>query len=269
MKKLTLDEIKKNQLEILLAYDKFCKENNLTYFLCGGTLLGAVRHKGFIPWDDDIDVFMPRPDYEKFLELTSFNPIKENIYTCSPYPCLKKIDYPFIKLLDMTTKVSETGRPKQFMAIWIDVFPVDGISDDINSVKKLVNKLAKLRRWFCSCSQDFSAAKNFLNLLKRLIPTLILRIYGVNKLCRKLDSLCKTNPYKNAKNIAGLVWGYGMKECMSKDELKSSVDVQFEGHTFPAPVGWDTYLRNLYGDYMQLPPEDKRVCHGFDAWKLD
>ncbi len=269
MIKLSSDEIKQTELSILKEFDSFCKNNNLTYYLCGGTLLGAIRHKGFIPWDDDIDVFMPRPDYERFRELTSFNPIKNNIYTCSAFPCKKQIDYPFVKLLDMTTKVIEEGRPKQFMAIWIDIFPVDGFPENIKERKKYINKMAKLRRWFCACSQDFIAAKNFLNLLKRLIPTILLRLYGTKGLCKHIDSLAKKYPYNDSSTIGCTIWGYGIKECIDKSNFSSIVKVDFENQQFNAMNGWDNYLKSLYGNYMQLPPEEKRVCHNLIAYKLN
>ena len=93
--KLSITEIKNIELSILIEFDKYCLNNDLTYFLCGGTLLGCIRHKGFIPWDDDIDVFMPRSDYEKFYELTLNNPIKENLLTSTYRKCKNIIPYPY------------------------------------------------------------------------------------------------------------------------------------------------------------------------------
>ncbi|MCR5400438.1 MAG: LicD family protein [Treponema sp.] len=268
-KKLDLKEIKEAELAILIEFDKFCKKNNLNYSIAYGTLLGAIRHKGFIPWDDDIDVLMPRPDYERFLELTAFNPITPTIETCGFFPCKTQVDYPFIKLIDMTTRVKETGRPKQFMGIWIDIFPMDGIPSDLKSQTKIMKKIFVLRRWFCSCSQDFSASKNVLTFLKRLLPKLALSIYGIKRLCKKMDDYSKTRiPYEEASVVAHTIWGAdGVRECLPKEGFEKTVDVEFEGHKFPAPSCWKENLTNLFGDYMQLPPEEKRVLHVFEAFK--
>lgn len=101
-KELTSSEIKKAELDILIAFDEFCREHKLRYFLSSGTLLGAIRHKGFIPWDDDIDVSMPRPDYEKFYELTKFNPIQKKFITSVYRKCLNKTYFPFMKIVDIS-----------------------------------------------------------------------------------------------------------------------------------------------------------------------
>lgn len=112
-KELTINEIKNAELSILIAFDEFCKKHNLSYFLSSGTLLGAIRHKGFIPWDDDIDVSMPRPDYEKFYELTKFNPIQKNFVTSIYRKCLNKTYFPFMKIVDISTQISEDQKKQR------------------------------------------------------------------------------------------------------------------------------------------------------------
>ena len=118
MKKITPEEIKKIQLDLLIQFAEFCKKNNLYYCLAYGTLLGAIRHKGFIPWDDDIDVIMPRPDYEKFCKLVAEKKIATSLQNNSTYP--------FVKIIDTRTLVRERFAQKEEVGIWIDVFVLDG-----------------------------------------------------------------------------------------------------------------------------------------------
>lgn len=269
MKELTFDEIKQKELELLIAFDDFCSKNNLKYILTGGTLIGAVRHKGFIPWDDDIDVEMPRPDYERFKEMTAFNPIAENIESCSAFPCKTRINYPFIKLVDMTTIVKEKAKPHQFMGIFIDVFPLDGIADDVKTQAKVMRSFARKTRFFCACTEELLASGNVFKTIKRLIPKIFLTLYGTKRYAMKMDRIASRKPYETSDTVATIMWGRGgIKECKPKFHVENTTLLDFEGHKFSASAFYDEDLTKMYGNYMELPPESERESHSFKAYAL-
>ena len=269
LKPLEMEEIKKIELNILTEFADFCKKNDLKYYLGYGTLLGAVRHKGFIPWDDDIDVLMPRPDYNRFVELTGFNPIKENLETRLYKACLHPNIYPFAKLIDNSTIVFEKGKSKKNISgLWIDIFPLDGYPEDKSKAYALFDKYQRLRKL-----QDLATTNPFYinqSLIKKIIKTLILspaaKLYGIKKLCAKINLLAQTFSYEDSKALADFTWGDSRDCYLLKEELEPAVELQFENRTFKAPASYDLYLKRLYGDYMQLPPENERVSHGMKAF---
>lgn len=163
MKKIeTIDEIHKIELEILIAFDEFCKEHNLRYSLGAGTLLGAVRHKGFIPWDDDIDLFMLRSEYDSMLEIAKTESVIAGRYRIiSPYD--EDMPYPFVKIIDIKTKVVEKGKNTDF-GLWLDIFPVDFCG---NSKKEAEKKRKNCGSTVISCL-DISRLNGKKQILRKL-----------------------------------------------------------------------------------------------------
>ena len=271
-KPLTLEEVKKIEFNILCQYADFCSQNNLKYYLGYGTLLGAARHKGFIPWDDDIDVLMPRPDYDKFIKLTGYHPIKPNLETRLYRDCKNPNIYPFAKVIDTNTIVYEKGKVKKNISgLWIDIFPLDGYPEDIIAAQQLFNKYKLLRNL-----QDLATTNPFYvnqNILKKIIKTFFIapfvKLYGVRKLCKKIDMLAQTYSFEEYKKTADFTWGDNIDSYLLKSELEPAAKVEFEKSCFNAPAGWQQYLTRLYGDYMQLPPESERIPHGFKAIKIN
>ncbi|MEE1198583.1 MAG: LicD family protein [Acutalibacteraceae bacterium] len=258
MKELTIDEAKKIELEILLFFDKFCKENNKQYFLAGGTLIGAVRHKGFIPWDDDIDTYMMREDYDWMIE--NFNKIKsQSRYKLIP-PSSEHAKHSFVKIIDVKTVKIENGVAynNDYLGVDIDVFPLDGQPDTIKEYNKWHKKLMTIYRLHTYCIID-TAGK-----LKRIIAVPLIRLFtgGRKTLLKRAEKLHKKYTYENAKYI-------GPKECAfntyndryKKEWFDKAIDGEFEGHIFPIPIGYDAVLTQLYGDYMKLPPVEKQITH--------
>ena len=276
LKKMNTEEIKKCELNLLSAFAQFCDKNNLKYYLTYGTLLGAVRHKGFIPWDDDIDVMMPRPDYDKFIELTGFSKINDSYETRLYKNCSHPNIYPYAKLIDNSTIVYEKGKAKKNVSgIWIDIFPLDGYpdweaADSITALnaKDLFNKYRKLRNMQDLCTTNPLYVNQ--NIIKKIIKFSLLpfiRLQSVKKLCKKIEDNAQKYNYEKCDAVADLIWGDRWDIRIKKSELEPAELMYFEGLQFKVPHGWDSFLKLLYGNYMQLPPEDQRITHGFNAYK--
>ena len=262
MQELRLDKIKQRELSLLKDFAKYCDEHNLCYVLAGGTLLGAIRHKGFIPWDDDIDVMMPRTDYVKFLYLQQ-NDRNFSLRTISDNSsCI-----PFIKILDKGSVVdSKYVDIPNANALWIDVFPIDGLPEKTLSLKLRFKYIHFLRK--CLVITMAKPAKGT-SVLRAIVKTVLyypLKCVGSYRFARWIDLYSQKINIDKTKYIGGLVWGYGPQERMPKKEWLDRVKVEFEGCEFWAPGCWDLYLSNLYGNYMQLPPEEKRITHNMVAY---
>lgn len=261
MKKITLSEQRQIELDILKAIDSFCRTRGIQYMLSAGTLLGAIRHKGFIPWDDDIDIVMPRRDYERFFRTFNNETEEKNLRLISYRD--KTLVYPFLKVIDKRTVVVEDFINPKFgqTGVWVDIFPIDGIPKN--------KKVYKLFRFYkhvheVAVSDPNSASTNFRRIVKRILRVVLGNPdpYSVSSL---YDEKAKSYPIEEGKPIGVLVWGYGKKEIMPYSYLET-VEVEFEGHSFFASKMWDTYLTQLYGDYMKLPPIEDRKGHRANAY---
>ena len=255
-RKLDKRELQERELQILICFDQFCKEKHLKYYLAGGTLLGAVRHKGFIPWDDDIDVCMPRPDYEKLVEMF---PVDGNFFIKSR--SLKNWAAPFAKLLDLSTEVRSIYNEEE-KELWIDIFPVDGLPADIGEVEKIYKDCDFYRRLYCLGTARLGGGKTAFRKAAKFLLKPMIEIYGVDTLGRKIEEIAMRHPYETSDYVGVVTWGlYGAGERMKKSEFEKATTVEFEGHIFPAMSCWDSYLTGIYGDYMTPPPPEKRQTH--------
>lgn len=270
-KEITLSEQKELQLGLLESVHNFCEKYNLKYVLTYGTLIGAVRHKGFIPWDDDIDIAMPRSDYQKFIELSKINPIDKNISVVS-IQTDKRCVYPFMKVYRNDTEVRENISSSFTTGVWIDVFPLDNMSDNLVVATNLFNKVKRLRKikeaelWVRN--DQVSLWKGILlvlyGYLLRLFLPLKYLIPSIEKKARLFESNTLT------RYVCVVVLGtYGISEIMESTAFSQRCTLPFEGKQRYVPKDWDYVLTKLYGDYMQLPPEEKRISHhGYTAyWK--
>lgn len=263
LRKIALEEMKAIELDILIAFDDFCNKNNLRYFLSAGTLLGAVRHKGFIPWDDDIDVTMPRDDYEKMFEILP-NILEKTNYRLISYRDKSSI-YPFAKIIDKRTIVIEQMvNPLYRTGVWIDIFPLDGLDENDQPFEFD----ARIRKKYALLAANPDAATTPLRktLKKILIP--LARKRDLFQLALEDDKNAASIPISSNRDLGLVIWGYGKRERMPYSFLKST-RIAFEGRMFSAPEQWDLYLNSIYGDYMKLPPEDKRIPHFCDAFWID
>ena len=259
--KLNLDDLKRIELEILEVIDKFCNENDIEYFLDSGTLLGAVRHKGFIPWDDDIDLIMPRKDYNKFKKL--FNAANDR-YKFLTYDLCDDYYYLFGKVVDTnTTLVEDIGRQRiANFGVYVDIFPIDGLPD--NSFRK---KLLREKMWLLRAMWDDSLIKKpRKNDIVRKIRFKVSHMVGWKRLCKAIDKTIRKIDYRDVKYSGNIIAASKKTRQVRSEVFRTHTLLKFEGKEFRAPIGYKEYLKELYGDYMKLPPKEKQVSnHVFSA----
>lgn len=258
MKSIDVNELKQIQLDILKYVDSFCKENNIKYFLAYGTLLGAVRHKGYIPWDDDIDIVMLREDYDRFVH--SFNNREQDKhYRVHSYELDETYPYSFAKVGDMRTYFEEEIRYSVDTGVNIDVFPLDYIPEDEKVQKTVMRKRKVLMR---------IADMKRLPLLKRrgLVKNIILAVchiitfpISMRKIVMLLDHNAQQFNLKYSPNCCDIA--YGSQKPYLTEAFSKVKELQFEDGVYPCPIDSHHVLSKMYGDYMKLPPKEKQVSH--------
>lgn len=265
MHSIELDELKKIELNILLAFHEYCEEKGLRYMLYYGTLLGAVRHQGFIPWDDDVDVAMPREDYEMFFKWFSSDNSFENIKLIS-YRNRSSI-YPFVKLIDTRTEVVEDYvNPRYKTGVWIDIFPIDGLPENDYPFK--VNRKTLMKYDF-TVGDTTKGTTRFRRVAKRLL-TPFFASPDIYRDAAHLDAVASETPISPNHDAGIVVWGDGEQERMPYSFLLERTLLDFEGHLLYGPAQYDNCLTRLYGDYCTLPPEKERKPHAIHAtWIAD
>lgn len=268
MKELNLNEIKKIEIKLLKEFKAYCEEHGLKYFLSNGTLLGAIKYNGFIPWDDDIDVIMPREDYDRFVK--EF-PSNEKIKLLSDETCNNYI-FTFAKLSDSSTLIQNQTTLKGYeYGIHIDIFPLDRWNDDGNIAHKEARRIQKLCQKMCFSISHFSKGRSLFHTCAKNLIIAWTHIIGYTYYRAKLYSIIEKNINYFEGNYSGcLVWPiYGIREIIPTEVFSDVVEVEFEGDKYPAPVGYDVYLRSLYGDYENDPPSKKQKSHHkYKAYKI-
>lgn len=261
MKEISDQELKRIELDIMVAIHQFCKANGIAYYLCGGTLLGAVRHGGFIPWDDDIDIYMPRPDYERFI--SCFSDAHCKVLT---YRSTRGYYLPFAKVCDNRTILREKFAPDiPSCGVFVDVFPLDGLSNEIQKA----SRIHRISRFLLYLAGLAGSKSQKVHSLKGLCKNIISYVLPQQWLLWAVDTFSKRYSFSNSEFV-GVAFGfYGERETYMKAVFSETVDIEFEGMTFCAPKEMGQYLKTLYGNYMELPPMEKRVTHhSFEAfWK--
>lgn len=257
-KELTLREAQLIGLKIMKAFDVFCRENGLIYYLSGGTLLGAVRHKGFIPWDDDVDLMMPRADYQKMIAIG----FPEG--DCKLYSLENSHGYcrPWARLTDASTILcGESYFHGDSEGLGIDIFPIDGVPEG-RLATKLFFKQIRLNDALCkSARRNRIPEGERLARIKAFLPKLLKPI-GAKRFARRMNHIAMKQPFADSRfRGVSMVTHYGEREKMPAEVFDHPIELDFEDMKCPAPNGYDLYLTRLYGDYMQLPPESARGRH--------
>ena len=269
MNNLTFREIQLEELAILKKVKEYLENNNLKYFLIGGTLLGAVRHQGFIPWDDDIDICMPREDYDRFIEICNEKEIDEN-YVLMAYERKNSV-YPFAKVVNKRIVID--SKSIEDRNLWIDIFPIDGYPDSYEESLKMSKKLNFYKGiMYLQNTQFKSIIKEKKKISNRIIKCAlkpIACIIPARHISKKIIDICTKYKYADSVYVGGAVWGYGISERIEKNKFcTSAVKMKFEDEEFSVPFGYELYLKSIYGDYMELPPEENRITHGIIARKV-
>ena len=267
---MELKEIQSAELSILKVLLKIIEKYHLKYYALGGTLLGAVRHKGFIPWDDDIDIGMPRPDYERFLQIAE-KELPEPFHIYSFCGGKKLSESYFSKAVDESVTIKRVfcGNEMEY-PIWVDIFPLDGVPEGklLFSIWKnrgmLLAKLFTLAQ--VSKQYDVSLPReNFVNRKEKVIR-IFLKLH-INKLLdektlwNRLDRLLKKYDYNDAKKLINFCGNWHMKEMFSKSVYGEGALYPFEDVMVRGPQDYDFVLTQMYGDYMTPPPENQRNHH--------
>lgn len=256
-----LTDIQRKLLEMLRWFDGFCRENHLRYYAVGGTLLGAVRHEGFIPWDDDIDLALPRADYERLAELMKDQRFGDYVLE-SPKYADDSFCYPFTKLYDTTTTLIENKRRPIVRGVFLDIFPLDGIDDDIETGKAFLKKVSARYHLYLSLTGGIRKGRSFYKnaavVTARLIPRCIV---DPTALRISLDEMCRQYDFDRSLFVGNLLGAWGERELVTREIIGEPVEYPFEDMTVMGVEKYDEYLTSIYGDWRQLPPEDKRESH--------
>lgn len=265
MKEIGKEELKIIQLDILKSVHDFCEQRGLRYSLTYGTLLGAVRHKGFIPWDDDIDIMMPRPDYEIFQRTyAGFN----SDYSVQSYYNDASYWFSFIKVYDKRTLFVEAAARN---GVYVDIFPIDGMPEEQEDINKIRNEVSLLvnhdLRWATKEYRVRTKKKDrILNYLKYQCRRFMVgsRLDTI----KKIDEMFLGNAFESSP-MAGIFFFDRMTAVLPRTLYEHYKPIQFEGHMFNSIGDTHLFLKCVYGDYMQLPPEEQRVGrHNIHAYWL-
>lgn len=253
MRLLNIQETKLIQLDILQAIHDCCEKNGIKYSICGGTLIGAIRHKGFIPWDDDIDIFLLREEYDKLIRIFKD---ENNRYVLHCLENDPQYNYPYAKVEDSKTYVKEKVTAYR-MGVNIDVFPVDNCCDTEEESIAYIKGARKSQMLYKGKLVIPGKRNSFMTKMSIYGIKLITCFNSLRSLAVNLTVYSKGGE-ENSKYVATMVSGYGIRELQLRSNFRDFVTVPFEDREFMAIKEYDSYLRSVYGDYMQLPPEEKR-----------
>lgn len=257
MKQLNTKEKHEILLNILKEVHAFCEQNSITYYLAYGTLLGAVRHKGFIPWDDDIDICMPRPDYERFIN--TFLSENTQIRVVSNEADHK---YPFFfaKVYDTNTLLKSQSTFKYKIGLYIDIFPIDGIPSDTELQKKYIHKFNFYRNIYNIKAIKYRKGRKMIKNIFLISTRLITFFVPITFLSRKIEQINKTYNYEESE-LVSIAASNDNRLFFDKDLFEKQIKLNFEELEVNAPYNFHEILKRNYGDYMKLPPKNKQVSH--------
>jgi lipopolysaccharide cholinephosphotransferase len=264
----TTRKVQLKQLEIMIVLDRIFREQGLTYYLIAGTLLGAVRHQGFTPWDDDLDIFMPRADYDRLLKHGQ-RLLPESLFLQN-YHTDKKCYILFTKVRMNGTVYKEQAAAHLdcHHGVFLDIFPLDAVPDNLKTRKRnafLIGQIQKIMH------QKLGMASQRGNPILRAIRSLIGQCCSIDILGSIIDRIARRYRHANTGLLSSVVEPVVGVEpwIMSPDQYGKPVELEFEGHKFFAPASYELSLEGKYGDFMRLPPEDQRIgCHSICELKL-
>lgn len=261
MEYLTLKEIQTESYNVLQTINKICKENNIRYFLAYGSLIGAIRNNGIIPWDDDIDIWMPRNDYEKFVNICNGSTIPNNYKLCTK----ENTDYYWYGIARFSNlDFRYVTQSENFdIGVFVDIYPIDNYGNNEKKGKVLQKRIFNLHRIYAYRISKYKI-KDFKSLIKKFIHFGLFFIpqkkclLFINSKISKLLSIYTTED----DDLVGVpIWDTYGYMSFKKQLFNESIEWEFEGGKFPVPKHYDEILKKIYGDYLKLPPVEKRVSH--------
>lgn len=268
-----LKKVQKTQLGILEVFKSICKKHNLRYYAIGGTLIGVHRHKGFIPWDDDIDLGMPRPDFERFVALQNEFP---NGYTLTNHENEPNWQFNLCQFVDSESEIIERLNEKPRRChIWIDIFPIDGMPSN-SFIRWLHAKHIMFYRYLIQIA-NLKTQVNVHKANRPILEKMVLKLLhyvplgkkvNVDKALQKMDEVLKKYDFDKSSYAGNMLGRKREEEAVPRCWWDGPIECPFENTTINSPKGYDQYLKHIYGNYMQIPPENKRESHYIEIIKL-
>lgn len=249
-----LRQIQMKQLEVMVEVDRICREKGWRYYMIAGTLLGAVRHKGFIPWDDDLDIGMPRADYESFID--NAQSLLSDSYFLQNYKTEKNCFSPFSKIRINGTVFREqaVAHVQCHHGIYIDIFPLDFVPDDPQVRRRnafLCAQLKKISMVKLNIREKGKALDFFRSMIGCILPNKWFHAW--------INQIVSRQRYATSGYMSNALSPTGVENwLLTNEQYGKPVELLFEGHKFFAPAAYEQLLKKRYGNYMELPPEDKR-----------
>lgn len=271
LKELSLEEIHKATLDNLKKIIEICDSQNINYALTYGSLIGAVRHKGFIPWDDDLDVMMLRPDYERFVaycnehkeEIKPFRITNKENTENYPYNITRFVNDEYIGIF------SEKLEKCDFGGTFVDIYPFDGAGKGYDRIIKIIEKYKKVLMGLASTASQnkfYAPITKLFFPIKKIIYKPVHRL-GCKYFLKKMDSLGKIYDLNSSEYVACMVWDWKIRP-IKKDNFLSPTILEFEKIKVKCPKNVDEVLKTYYGDYMKLPPVEQRACtHDYKIYR--
>ncbi len=267
MRQLSIRETQEISLEILKQIADICEKEGFRYYLAYGTLIGAIRHKGYIPWDDDVDIMMPRDDYERFLAYfktheSEFLHLKLfNRDTCKEYP------YMISRVSDDRYVIDMDNEKDYGMGIFVDIYPYDGLGNTQEEALKFGLKGDRLSSFCYQATRQKYAVETTKGTLKKILKFpvfLFAKIMGKNYFQKKLAKAAGLKSYDGSEYVGCYVWlSGGMKDIFKRELFDEYEMAPYEKYEFRIPKRYDEVLTHIYGDYMELPPENERIGHHY------
>lgn len=257
MKEICLEELKVLQLDVLQAVHDFCIQNGITYSLACGTALGAVRHKGYIPWDDDIDIYLLREDYNRLMREYP----KTGRYQLISMERDKKWDKPYAKAYDSTTVFKEKFNYNVEIGIGIDVYPIDKVPENENNWKNFDKRRRKLQHLLLMKQIQFSKERPFIRNCVAFLSKILLFPFSRRMISNYISHFIQQFNNDDGQWVFESAQGLIQKNRFPKRVFENIIAVPFEDRFFMLFEHYDEYLKNGYGDYMKLPPKEKQVAH--------
>lgn len=274
-KKLSFREAQLGALEVLKGFSALCEEHGWKYFLAYGSMLGAVRHQGIIPWDDDIDLMMPRPDYDAMREYFREHPQELLPLKLFDKTVVRKYPHMIARISDQRYHLVFDNEKDYGIGLFVDIYPLDGVGNDYSRALRLLRKTKRIASLCFLTGRKSFGVDNTRSKLKMLIkfPAFCwAKLMGNRHYIKKLTKLSATFDYTTSKYVACVCWPEGdvggkSRDIYEKALIKELIDVPFEDTTAKIPAAYDVFLTQSYGDYMQCPPEDQRTTnHTYDTY---